>query len=152
LIIGLLHGALAIGALDAVAEPLVPSQPSQVVTARGNTESSPQCPNRADWSMVDFLLKLEGGSTPFTIPGGFVLVVTSYEFNVGPDPAFAGLYGGVELAAVAPAGSFGAHSTTFVILDRSGAGFGTGFVPSGLIVKPPANLCFAGSNAFVTIH
>jgi hypothetical protein len=141
--IGVLSLASAlVGFRGSLAGEHVPALLDKVIAAHGGMDA------------LATRLKPEGGNEPFAILAGFVLVVTSYNFVAAG--LAGGTYGAAFVAAVSPAGELGAQAGSGSIADSNGLVRGAALVPSGLIVKPPANLCFSFDQVVlfgaVTVH
>lgn len=123
------------------AAPLAPSKPSQLVTAFISSGSSPACPTGiAQHFAASQLLTSSGASVPFVIPPKSVFVVTSFDYSVTaiiPDGQLASV--GVFAGAAGP--QIGMPSLAASLPDAADRAIGTGLVPGGLVVKPPAVLC-----------
>ena len=144
-------------AAHAAAGPLAPSKPSQLVTAFGGTQQAAPCGDVAGWNRVDKIGNADGSTSPLEIPPKSVLVVTHLEIAVLG--ATASSFTSVLFAAVDPAnppalGSLGANSSVVGVADATGRLQASETIPDGLVVKPPALLCYlpVGTAAGVTAH
>jgi hypothetical protein len=152
--------ASAVLALPAAAGALEPTKASQIVSLNGLTASSPVCPGTEPslgMRLVDRIGNADGSSADFAIPPKSVLVVTSVDYQVEGLPGDAT---GVSLLGVDPATpptltALGPYATSGGELGASGVMRGNLVIPNGLVIKPPANLCFqsgAGVDAAILVH
>jgi hypothetical protein len=156
------RAALALTALlaPASAGALEPTKASQIVSLNGFTSSSPACPGTEPVSgmlLVDRVGRSDGSAADFVIPPKSVLVVTSVDYQIDADP---GTPVGVALLGVDPANpptltALGPYATSGAVTGASGTVRGNFVIPNGLVIKPPANLCFqpgTGVNAAILVH
>lgn len=156
--IAALNSVLAVGA---VAEPLAPGKPSEVVTAVARRSSSPSLPASPPCPgveghpvLVATRANADGTSSPFSIPPKSVFVVTSFAFAFSV-PAFGERI--VILFAVDPANPPAGDILSFGALTFASAGdadVGHAQVSPGLIIKPPAVLCVSmpGGEGTAVVH
>jgi hypothetical protein len=125
--------------VDSSAAALAPTKPSQILTVVANLSSAPSCPGGI-FFQVNTVAKADGSTAEFAIPKGFVFVVTSFDWSsFGLQP---GTFAEMDVTAVSAAGPFGAIAIGHSIVSSDGGAGSNVVVPSGLIVKPPAILCF----------
>jgi hypothetical protein len=148
------------GALPAPAGALEPKKPSEIVTVIGRS-TAPACPGvdeKLGARLVNQLAANDGSTGTFTIPPKSVFVVQSFEFQLigGNDDAFEAL----NLIAVDPAvpptlTSNGSAAFAGGRTDANGTVVGNHVIPGGLVVEPPAALCFQardGLTPIVAVH
>lgn len=146
--------------VSAPAGALEPTKASQIVSLNGFTTSSPACPGTEPANgilLVDRVGNADGSAADFVIPPKSVLVVTSVDYQVETDP---GSSVGMSIFGVDPANppsltALGPYATTGAEIGANGVARGNFAIPNGLVIKPPANLCFqpgTGVNAAVLVH
>jgi hypothetical protein len=151
--------ALAFSA-PAAAGPVTPTKPSQIVSAIGRP-SSPLCPGvdpKIEARLVNQRGENNGSVSTFAIPPKSVFVVQSVDFQIIDGNA--NVFEGVNLLAVDPAvpptlTSNGAALFAGGQTDANGTVVGNVVVPSGLVIEPPAALCFQvreGVIALIAVH
>ena len=140
--------------LPAAAGPVEATKPSQIVTVFGR-EASPACPGGPDGTqLVSELGNADGSTGSFAIPAKSVFVVQSFEYQlIGGD---AGDAEAMNLIAVNPAfppsaTSNGAAAFAGGVVSANGVVVGSHTIPGGLIVKPPAALCFVARPALTPL-
>jgi hypothetical protein len=135
--------ASAFAAAPALAGPLAPSKPSQLVTARVVDSDCPLAePDPGTTAnMMDEMSTLEGLQQPFIIPPRQVLVITAVNFVAVGTPGDS--YGmnliavnGTERAVLAQG---------LVKTEAEGVGSTTINLPSGIAVREGNALCVVGS-------
>jgi hypothetical protein len=147
-------------ALAAPSGALEPTKASQIVSLNGFTASSPTCPGTEPANgilLVDRIGNANGSAADFAIPPKSVLVVTSVDYQIDTDP---GTSVGLALLGVDPANpptltALGPYATSGTVTGASGTVRGNFVIPNGLVIEPPANLCFqpgTGVNAAVLVH
>jgi hypothetical protein len=156
LVVPALFGLAIASATPAAAGPVGPTKPSQIVTAIGRS-TAPACPG-VDVSLgvklVNQLAANDGSTATFAIPPKSVFVVQSFEFQIIGGNA--NVFEGINLIAVDPAvppgkdtngnASFGGGLT-----DGNGTVVGNHVIPGGLVIEPPAALCFQARNALTPV-
>jgi hypothetical protein len=148
------------GALPAPAGALEPKKPSEVVTAIGRS-TAPACPGvdeSLSAKLVNQLAGNDGSVGTFAIPPKSVFVVQSFEFQLigGNEDTFEAL----NLFAVDPAvpptlTSSGSAAFAGGRTDANGTVVGNHVIPGGLVVEPPAALCFQARSSLtplVAVH
>lgn len=119
-------------------------KPSELRTVRGDSETSAACFATGGFR-VDVRQLPDGTTAPFSIPAGFVFVITSWDWQTSP----AGSFSGVDLY-IATAANTVDTPLSFVSNGRALGvpGFAGGSVttPDGAVVKAGATLCAAGAN------
>jgi hypothetical protein len=115
---------------------LAPVNPSDLVhlEAMGTGDPQPPCPTAS--RLIDTRVLPDGTTTPFIIPAGFVLIITSADFHAEYLPDF-----NYEFNIFRPNGSSIIHANGKS--DVNGRVFGEVKIPTGVAIKPGAALCAA---------
>jgi hypothetical protein len=148
-------------AAPAAAGPVEATKPSQIVTVSGRTGLTPPCFSgalEANFFGFASIGNADGTSAPFVIPPKSVFVVQSFESLVSGGTA--NQLAPIAIVAVDPANpptptSNGAFAAGGAIADATGTSLATTAIPGGLVVKPPATLCFQANpthDTFVVVH
>jgi hypothetical protein len=132
----------------AIAGPLAPTKPSQVVTL---ANSGLACPLLGGGQVFDVRVGSDGSETPFSIPDGQVLVITGIDWSVFLLP---GLPGETVIAFLRTPPSPSAAPTVWrgaAVADANGRAGGTAVIPN-VVVKPGVPVCLFPGGSAGTLH
>lgn len=130
---------LALAAPGAIAGPLAPTRPSEVVTLYGTSTNQPTCAMGANTMKIQVRHGSDGSQTGgYVVPEGRVLVITDVAFRVNTTPPGADFEGTI----VADQGSAPFALIPGGAIDGNSVAVGAQHFSQGPIVKGGTKLCF----------
>ena len=138
-------GCTLLGGSAAFAGPLVPTRPSQLVSAKDGTNTPcpfPSGPLNTPY-LIDRMVGSDGSVVPFAIPEKQVFVITSFDFNFGGPVPDTTVF--VQLTAYDAMGAGATLLQGTATTSGNQVGGGSVVAPSGIAVRRDKTLCVTGT-------
>jgi len=140
-------------AVRVVSAPIGPTKPSKLRTVL--TETTPCSGGFSGARRIDSRLTPKGNRTTFSIPAGYVFVITNVDFHLTSSGASRNIK--MRLGVPCGSGCMKPIFDAFVLTDASGIGGANVSIGNGIAIRPGVEMCvadvnFSSVNAFATVH